>query len=325
MVTVRPLLANGSGAGTHTSPDVTAPNCGTGTAICYVNVNSTSSNSSTSCSTTTTTNTPVCRAFAAVNNLRPFFSQVGATQLEQVASIGNSRYIGAIFELRTRTRHFKNGFGGSGGLSTRSLVFGMTASLIRRIRQYHLISPESGQGALLIDFIESISQEVSIPPTGLANCDFPRCPVGFSAPFNLSAGGIDRNLDDVSNDRPSFAGDPNDIEWRVFGSQPFPQDIANRLTVAPIGSPGNLPRNAGHGPQLFQFNLSVTRDFRFGERFHLRPVVEVTNIFNATVYSFGSNFINLEDLTTQTGQDGFLAPTRTGIPRRFRFGIRFDF
>jgi len=148
---------------------------------------------------------------------------------------------------------------------------------------------------------------------------------GSSAPFNLSAGGIDRNLDDVSNDRPSFAGDPNDIEWRVFGSQSFPQDIANRLTVAPIGSPGNLPRNAGYGPQLFQFNLSVTRDFRFGERFHLRPVVEVTNIFNATVYSFGSNFINLEDLTTQTGQDGFLAPTRTGIPRRFRFGMRFDF
>ena len=321
-----PLVANGSGAGTHTSPDAAAPNCGTGTAICYVNVNSTSSNSSTSCSTTTTTNTPVCRAFAAVNNLRPLFSQVGATQLEQVASIGNSRYIGAIFELRTRTRHFKNGFGGSV-----RLVYTLS-----RLWDDGIVN--TSDPTVPFDFSREWSRSLAdrlhrINFTGSFDTPYwlgklrvsPLVRWGSSAPFNLSAGGIDRNLDDVSNDRPSFAGDPNDIEWRIFGSQPFPQDIANRLTVAPIGSPGNLPRNAGHGPQLFQFNLSVTRDFRFGERFHLRPVVEVTNIFNATVYSFGSNFINLEDLTTQTGQDGFLAPTRTGIPRRFRFGMRFDF
>ena len=108
-----PISPATSGAGTHTSPDATAPNCSTSTSLCYVNVNSVSSNSSTSCSTTTTTNTPVCRAFAAVNPLRPFWTTLGAVQMEEVNSIGNSEYIGAIFELRSRYRRMKNGFGGS--------------------------------------------------------------------------------------------------------------------------------------------------------------------------------------------------------------------
>ncbi len=158
---------------------------------------------------------------------------------------------------------------------------------------------------------------------------------GSSAPFNLSAGGIDRNLDDVSNDRPSFQGDPADINWRVFGSSPFPADLASRLSVAPIGSPGTLGRNAGHGPQLWQLNLNVSREWRITERIRLRPNLEVTNPLNMRVFSFGSNFINFDNVTlcTQTGLsssqqatcDGFLAPTRTMTARRMRVGLRLDF
>jgi hypothetical protein len=320
------VAAGSSGIGTHTSPSDASPNCTSSTPICYVNVNTANSNSSTSCSTTTTTNTAVCRAFAAVNGLRRFFNQVGAVQLEEVASIGNSEYLGAIFELRTRHRRFKNGFGGS-----MRLVYTLS-----RLMDDGIVN--TSDPTLPGDFSREWSRSLADRTHRIAftgNFDTPWwmgklriSPLlrwGSSAPFNLSAGGIDRSLDDVSNDRPSFTGDPDDIQWRVFGSQPFPQDVANHLSVAPIGSPGTLPRNAGHGPQLFQFNLSVTREFRFGERFRLRPMAEATNVFNSTVYSFGSNFINLEDLTTTAGQDGFLAPTRTGIPRRFRFGVRFDF
>lgn len=153
---------------------------------------------------------------------------------------------------------------------------------------------------------------------------------GSSAPFNLSAGGIDRSLDDISNDRPNFSGDPRDITSREFGS-PFPQALADRFTLAPIGSPGNLPRNAGHGPSLYQFNLNVSREFRFGERFRLRPTAEFTNVLNWNVFSFGSNFINFDflnstnPLTVATARNAFLAPTRTQTSRRLRFGVRFDF
>src|SRR5262249_24543265 len=103
---------------------------------------------------------------------------------------------------------------------------------------------------------------------------------GSSAPFNVGAGGLDRNLGDFSKDRPNFTGHPDYIHWRVFQSTPFPQALADEFSLAPLGSPGTLPRNAGHGPTLWQFNLNVTREFKFGERFRLRPSIEFTNPFN---------------------------------------------
>src|SRR5918997_4566166 len=43
------------------------------------------------------------------------------------------------------------------------------------------------------------------------------------APFNVSLGGADRNLDDVSNDRPSFSGDLKSIRWHRPGTPLDPQ------------------------------------------------------------------------------------------------------
>jgi hypothetical protein len=153
---------------------------------------------------------------------------------------------------------------------------------------------------------------------------------GSSAPFNVSAGGIDRSLDDINNDRPNFVGDTSDIVWRRFGSE-FPTALAERFSLAPIGSPGNLPRNAGHGPNLYVFDLNVSREFRFGERYRLRPNIEFGNILNMTVFSFGSNYINFDLLNSTNptniaaAREGFLAPTRTMRPRQIRIGLRFDF
>jgi hypothetical protein len=153
---------------------------------------------------------------------------------------------------------------------------------------------------------------------------------GSSAPFNLSIGGRDRNLDDVSNDRPNFNGDLNSIVWREFGSA-FPESLANQFTLAPIGSPGNLPRNAGRGPSQYILDLNISREFRFGERRRLRPSVEFDNVFNWTVYSFGSNFIDFDlfnstnAATVAAARAGFLSPTRTLRARQVRLGVRFDF
>ena len=326
-----PLLANGSGAGTHTSPSATAPNCSSSTAICYVNVNSISSNSSTNCSTTTTTNTPVCRAFAAVNPLRPYWNTLGAIQLEEVNSVGNSRYVGAQFELRSRYLKLGGDFAGS-------FRFVYTLS---RLMDDGIVN--TSDPTLPGDFRREWSRSLADrthrvaftstfdTPWWLGNLRFsPLVRWGSSAPFNISAGGIDRNLDDLSNDRPNFTGDTSDIEWREFGSA-FPQSLADRFALAPIGSPGNLGRNAGSGPQLFQFNLSVSREFKATERIRFRPVAEFNNILNVNVFSFGSNFINFDFLnstnaqTVQTAKDNFLAPTRTYNPRRVRLGFRVDF
>jgi hypothetical protein len=93
-----------------------------------------------------------------------------------------------------------------------------------------------------------------------------------------------------------------------------------------------LPRNAGTGPGLFLFDLNITREFRLNERMRLRPVIEFDNILNATVFSFGTEFIDFSAFAPtatpeqrQAFLDSFLVTTRTLRARQIRLGVRFDF
>jgi hypothetical protein len=151
------------------------------------------------------------------------------------------------------------------------------------------------------------------------------------APFNISLGGADRNLDDVSNDRPIFNGDLGLLRSRQ-ASEPLDPAMLAAFALPTIGRTGNLPRNAGIGPSLFLFDLNITREFRLGERLRLRPAVELDNVLNKTVFSFGAEFINFSALgpnatqqQRQAFQDSFLVPVRTLRPRQIRLGIRLDF
>ena len=151
------------------------------------------------------------------------------------------------------------------------------------------------------------------------------------APFNISIGGADRNLDDVGNDRPIFTGNTKLLHWRGPGDALDPA-ILNSFSLPTIGQTGTLPRNAGHGPGQFFFDLNITREFRLGEHVRLRPVVEFDNVLNKTVYSFGSEFINFNafaptatPVQRRAFLDSFLVTTRTLRPRQVRLGLRFDF
>lgn len=153
---------------------------------------------------------------------------------------------------------------------------------------------------------------------------------GSSAPFNIGYG-IDRNLNDVSTDRPNFTGNLDDLRFREPGS-PVPNALLAQFSLPTIGSrSGNLPRNAGIGPRLYIFDLSLTREFKFKERFRLRPTVEFDNILNLSVFSYGSEFVDFIGLnsnptvTQRTNANNFLVPTRTYRKREIRFGLRFDF
>ncbi|HEX8287074.1 MAG TPA: hypothetical protein VF556_03715, partial [Pyrinomonadaceae bacterium] len=75
----------------------------------------------------------------------------------------------------------------------------------------------------------------------------------------------------------------------------------------------------------FIFDVNVSREFRFTERFRLRPSVEIDNVFNATVFSFSSDFINFDNVTTAAFRETFLVPQRTLRQRQIRLGVRFDF
>jgi hypothetical protein len=138
---------------------------------------------------------------------------------------------------------------------------------------------------------------------------------GSSRPFNIGAG-FDRNLNDIENDRPDFLAEVGRPEWRRPGSDPA-TEIKNQLALAPIGSTGNLPRNYGRGPGTRAIDLRVSRSFKISERFKLRGAVDAFNVFNNTVFSFGSEFVDRDDAD-------FLVPRRTQRPRSLQLSLKLS-
>lgn len=322
----------GSQTDTSGIASLTGGTCTNATTVCNINLNTT--NTSTAACTLppgTVTNTPRCRAFAALRQLQAGFATGNFDQQEEVSSIGKSLYKGVTFELRNRYRKFGYGFGG-----TMRFVYTLSSTKDDGIVN---TSEATIPGDFSREFSPSLvdrRHRIAISgtfdtPAWMGKLSFsPVLRYGSPAPFNLSIGGRDRNLDDISNDRPNFSGSLSDIVSRESGS-PFPDALVSQFSLAPIGSPGNLPRNAGRGPSQTIFDLSISRQFKFGEKYRLRPTVELDNVFNWSVFSFGSNFIDFDLLnstnptTLANAREAFLVPTRTIRPRQVRLGVRFDF
>lgn len=248
-----------------------------------------------------TSTTAIDIALAALNHLRPDPSH---GEIEQLISVGNSFYRALTIEFRKRSDwlNFRAGYTFAGLIddgvvnTSDAVVPGdfrgeRARSLLDRRHRFVFSGTFRLPGAL----------EVS-----------PIWRVASGAPFNVSLSGVDRNLDDVSNDRPNYSGDTRLLRWRKPGE---PGD-SSLFSIPTIGQSGNLPRNAGIGPGLFVFDLNVTREFQLS-RVKLRSVVEFDNVLNKTVFSFGSEFINFDD--------SFLVAKRTMRPRQIRVGLRVQF
>lgn len=281
----------------------------------------------------TAASTPYGQALLIANALKPFPT---GGQSEQVQSIGNSEYKGLILEMRRRYTKLGYGFGTSFRV----------AYTLSSLMDDGIVNTSSAQipGNFQAEWSRSLLDRrhrfalsgTFDTPNWLGKLRFsPILRVGSSAPFNISNGGQtpdDRNLDDVNSDRPDFNGDLSAINFRDV-NDPLDLSLARAFTLAPIGRGGNLPRNAGRGPKQFIFDMNVSREFRFKERFRLRPQIEFNNILNATVFSFGSEFINYEAVPVGTPtptqledlRTGFLVPTRANRSRQIRLGLRFDF
>jgi hypothetical protein len=219
-------------------------------------------------------------ALAAINSLRPDPSR---GELEQLISAGNSFYRGMTVELRKR---FDSNVAFRAGYTLSSLIDDGV------VNTSDALVPGDFRSERARSLLDRRHRFVFSGIFNMGGFELsPIYRVASSAPFNISLGGVDRNLDDVSNDRPDYSGD--------------------LLTVPPIGQSGNLPRNAGRGPGLFVFDLNVARQIR-----RLRLSVEVGNVLNKTVFSFGSEFVNFDES---------LAPKRTMRPREIRLGLRIDF
>lgn len=304
----------------------------TGTSSCTVYLNSLSTSSAAPLAASTgnnnnATGAPIGIALAAISRFRP---NPNVEEVSVIASLGNAFYQGLVLEMRRRYRKFGNsGFGAS-------IRFAYTLSKTMDDGLNNTANAEINRdfsrdwARTLQDRRHRIAFSGTFEtPWWLGKLRFsPLFRYGSSAPFNLGAGGTDRNLDDVSTDRVNFNGNVEDIRWRAPGS-PVPTNLISQFSLQPIGArSGNLPRNAGTGPSFYTFDLSVTREWRFGERMRLRPTAQFDNILNAAVFAYGAGFIDFTGLT-QSGNaaagTNFLVPTRTYRQRQIRLGVRYDF
>ncbi len=332
--------ADGSGLSTVMNPPANVPlttPCGTTTVNCFVNLNTISSSSTAPAIATTGVNNvatggPIGIALAAIARFRP---DQTVSETSRIGSRGNALYQGLVVELRSRFRKLGYGFG-----ATFRVVYTLSSTKDDGLNNTSNaeINGDFGRewARTLQDRRHRMAFTGSIDtPWWFGKLRFsPLVRLGSSAPFNLGAGGVDRNLDDVSTDRLNFNGNVSDIKWRKPGS-PVPDALISQFSLQPIGARGgNLPRNAGTGPALFAFDLSVTREWKFWERFRVRPVLEFNNILNSAVFSYGSEFVDFTALrsdgtaptATQTlARQNFLVPTRTYRQREIRAGIRIDF
>ncbi|HYP29290.1 MAG TPA: TonB-dependent receptor [Blastocatellia bacterium] len=247
----------------------------------------------------------VAAALNAVRHLRP---EAGLAQVEQLESTGNSFYHGGIWALKLNRGRVR-------------LRASYTLSKLIDEGTTNTASPQDlnnrrAERALSLQdqrhrFTLSGSFNLPLAEVNLA----PVISFGSSRPFNIGAG-VDRNLNDIENDRPDSVFAIGRPEWRRPGSS---EDalIRRALVLAPIGSSGNLPRNYGRGPATRSFDLRASKEFRFSESGSIRAAVDLFNVLNSTVFSFGSEFINRDDAD-------FLVPRRTQRPRAIQLSLKLS-
>jgi hypothetical protein len=248
----------------------------------------------------------ITAALSAIRLLRP---DPSLTQIEMLESTGNSFYHGGIFSARysragrfslraTYTLSKLIDEGTTNTASPQDLLDRRAERALSLQDQRHRIGFSSHFQVpyLLLDFATAVS-------------------LGSSRPFNIGAG-VDRNLNDIENDRPRFNAGVGRPRWRKPGDQP--SEIISMLELAPIGSNGNLPRNFGIGPGTRSVSLRVSRTLTLTERIRARAAIDVYNPFNSTVFSFGAEFINRDDAD-------FLLARRTGRPRIVELSLKLSF
>lgn len=253
---------------------------------------------------------------AALETIRQFRHDPNLTQIEELNALGKSSYHGANFEIMRRlsghgflrASYTLSKFTDDGIVNTSSPL---VAGDFRRELARSLM--DARHRLALSGYYQIPRMLGGIKVAGTFN-------FASSRPFNIGANGNDRNLDDVNNDRPNFSGNLDSIKWRNPSSS-LNQGLVDAFSLPTIGTVGNLPRNAGHGPASYTLNLRLSRAFRFAERRRLEFLVEAFNPLNSTVYSFGAEFVDF----APNSLGNFLSPRRTVKPRTMRLGLKLDF
>jgi hypothetical protein len=247
---------------------------------------------------------------AALNAVRFLRPDPTLTQVELLESTGNSFYHAGIFSVRYAIGR---------GMTFRAVY---TYSKLTDEGTTNTASPQDLNDRRAERALSLQDQRHRFTFSGLFKLPVikvdlaPIISFGSSKPFNIGAG-FDRNLNDIENDRPNFITSIGRPEWRHPGDGPA-DAVKAALALAPIGSTGNLPRDYGIGPGTRTINLRASRTFGINDHIRIRPAVDAFNLFNNTIFSNGSEFIDRDDAD-------FLLPRRTQRARTIELSLKVSF
>jgi Carboxypeptidase regulatory-like domain/TonB dependent receptor/TonB-dependent Receptor Plug Domain len=244
---------------------------------------------------------------AALNAIRFLRPDPTLTQVEMLESSGNSFYHGGIFSVRYaagRRMTFRGVYTLSKLVDEGTTNTASPQDLFDRRAERSLSLQDQRHRFTFSGLFQIPRLDLDVAPI---------ISFGSSRPFNLGSG-VDRNLNDIENDRPNFIAPLDRPEWRRPGSATA-DAVKALLQLAPIGSSGNLPRNYGRGPGTRTIDLRASRTVRINEHLRLRPAIDVFNLFNTTTFNFGAEFIDRNDAD-------FLLPRRTQRPRTIQLSLK---
>jgi hypothetical protein len=151
-------------------------------------------------------------------------------------------------------------------------------------------------------------------------------------PLNVTTG-TDNSRTALNNDRPNQVLSNYSATNSICSSQVICVQYLNpaAFVANPIGTYGDLGRNAVRGPGFFGFDLALSRTFKLTERFHLQARAEAFNLLNHTNFvgafapagqpagaSYGT-------LSTALNASTFGQVTGAYDPRILQFALKFFF
>jgi hypothetical protein len=155
-------------------------------------------------------------------------------------------------------------------------------------------------------------------------------------PLNLNYGnsnaGTDFSRTGLGNDRPNQLLPNPYASSQTCGNSSICVQFLNPAafsTSLPVGTSGNLGRNAVRGPGTFNFDMALSRQFRMNERFSLQARAEAFNLINHANFvgaiSPAGLIAAFSTMTVNAASSTFGQPQTAFDPRILQFAMKLSF
>ncbi len=150
--------------------------------------------------------------------------------------------------------------------------------------------------------------------------------------YGGAAAGTDFSRTGLGNDRPNQLLPNPDATNPVCSNSAICVQFLNPAafsTSIPVGSYGNVGRNAVRGPGTFNFDLELRREFAITERFRLQAIADAFNLLNHPNFvgaiSPGGTVAAFTTMTTNAASSTFGQPQAAFDPRILQFALKLSF